>query len=111
MRTQGDKKATTIRLAPDIKTRLENVARVSRKSESSIVEQALTEYFKNHGYNTRYVMGVNDSCFVLIKQEGEHFTVLDQQVRNGVPIETIRERYRARLDSPVELLIEEGDPK
>lgn len=109
MRTPGDKKATTIRLAPEIKSRLENVARLTRSSESSIVETALAEYFKNHGYNTRYIMGANGNCYVLFKQEGETVTVLDQQVRNGVSLLTIRDNYAARFNSPVELVLEEED--
>ncbi len=110
MRTSGDKKATTIRLAPDTKSRLENVARLTKKSESLLVEEALGEYFKNHGYNARYTMGANASCYVLFKQEGDHVFVLDQQIRNGVSLETIRDRYAAKYNAPVDLLIEQ-EPK
>lgn len=111
MRTPGDKKAKTIRLGPDSASRLENVSRLTKKSESSIVEDALCEYFKNHGYNTRYVMGANSNCYVLIKQQGEQFFVLDQQIRNGIPIEIVRDKYAAKYNSPVELLLEQETDK
>lgn len=110
MRSPADKKATTIRLGAVTKTKLENVARITQKSESAIVEQALDEFFKTHGYNTRYVMGASATCYVLFRQDGENITLLDQQVRNGVPLEAVRDAYAARFNSPVELLVE-GETK
>lgn len=110
MRTPGDKKATTIRLAPEVKSRLENVARLTRNSESMVVELALNEYFKNHGYTTQYTMAANDSCYAVFKKDGDIVTVLDQQVRNGIPLEEIRQTYSARFDSPVDLVID-GETK
>lgn len=106
MRTPGDKKATTIRLAPEVKSKLENVARLTRNSESMIVELALTEYFKNHGYTTHYTMTANSLCYALLKKDGDTVTVVDQQIRNGIPLEEIRRTYSARFDSPVDLIID-----
>lgn len=109
MQTSPEKKAKTIRLSLGVSKQLENVARVTNKSESSITEFALTEYFENHGYNTRYVMQANTNCYVLLKYCGDTFSIIDMQIRNGVPLEKVRESYGARFNSPVELLlVEEG---
>lgn len=94
-------------MAPEIKARLENVARVTHNSESSVVETALTEYFKNHGYNTRYVMSAGPSYYVLLKQEAGVFNILEHHVRNGVPLEEIRRAYAAKFNAPIE--VEEAD--
>lgn len=111
MRTPGDKKATTLRLSPEVKSKLENVARLTRNSESLIAETALTEYFKNHGYQTQYTMTANKVCYALTRRDGEKVEFLDMQIRNGVPLEEVRRTYAARFDSPVELIVDEGADK
>ncbi len=109
MRNSTNKTAGTIRFSPDVKTKLVNVARIKNQSESTVVEQALNEYFEKHGFNSRYIMGANAQCYVLFRQDGDHVTILDQQIRNGVPIESIRESYQAKYQASIELLLEK-DP-
>lgn len=111
MRTSGDKKATTLRLTAAVKAQLENVARMQSTSESHVTEVALTEYFKNHGYTTRYVMKASKERYSLIKINGDNIDVLDLQVRNGVSMEAIREAYRSQYQAPVDLVIDEGASK
>lgn len=106
MRVAADKRASTIRFSAEAKSTLSNIARITQRSESQVAEDALLEYAKNHGFNTRYVMTSGPTCYVLIKQEGDHFFVVDQQVRNGVPLDKIRENYAAKYNSPVELFVE-----
>lgn len=110
MRTPGDKKATTVRLTPDTKALLENAARLKKSSESAIAEQAIIEFCRNHGItHTRYMMRASNTCYVLVRQQGDQFEVLDQQIRNGVPIQAIRETYEGRFNSPVDLVIDNGE--
>lgn len=109
MRTPGDKKATTLRLAPGTKRLLELAARIKRTSESAITDLAIQEWCRtNNIADTSYHLGANDNCFVVIKKEGDVFTVLDQQIRNGKSIEAIRAFYESKYQSPVDLLLEEG---
>lgn len=97
---------TCIRLESSTLSKLKEFAKAHEMSMTDIIESALSEYFKNHGFITRYILTASATAYVLVKQEGEHVTVLDQQVRNGIPIQTIRDTYAARYMSPVELLEE-----
>ena len=109
MRTSQDKRATTIRLTADTKALLVNAARIRTTSESVIVEHAIQEFCHNHGItNTRYTMTANNSCYTLIKQDGDHVDVVDMQIRNGVALEQIRQNYASKYNSPVDLVVDEG---
>ena len=109
MRTRVNKETTTIRLLPEVMDLLKRMSQVSRESASQITEKALVEYAKNHGYSlTRYVMTANYSCYVLLRHQGEKVEVLDQQIRNGIPLTEIQATYSRRFDAPIELILDEG---
>lgn len=108
MRTPAEKKAKTLRFSAEGISVLENMARVKQQSESQVAETAIIEYAKSHGFYTRYTMTANKLCYALLKQDGQRTTVVDQQIRNGVPLEDIRQTYAARFNAPVELVLEDG---
>ncbi len=106
MRAAGDKKATTLRFSRETKSLLENISRVTKKSESSIAEEAVSEYAKRHGFNTRYVLRFSNECYVLFKHDGEITTVLDMHAHRGspAPIQELQRHYAAQYNSPIELI-------
>ena len=107
MRTPGDKKATTLRLAPGTKQMLETAARIKRSSESAIADLAIQEWCKERGIgSTRYMLGIGPTCYVLFKAEGDTVTVLEQDLRNGASVEDLRGNYQAKYQAPIDLLVE-----
>lgn len=111
MRTPADKKAKTLRFSAEGISVLENMASMQQQSESYMAEQAIIEYAKNHGLYTRYTMTANKVCYALLRSDGNKTTVVDQQIRNGVPLEEVRQIYISRFKSPVELVLDEGAVK
>jgi group I intron endonuclease len=102
---------TCVRLEPAILTKLKDFSKDHKTSMTDVIEEALQGYFKSHGFNTSYTMRATKSAYVIIRQQDDTVEVLDQQPRNGVPLEEIRQNYAARLNSPIKLVIDEGDQK
>lgn len=110
MRKSRDKKAGTIRFEPATKATLEFVSGLVSKSESAIVDDALIDWFKKHGFDApNYTMKASNTVYSLLRQYGSQAEVIDQQIRNGVPLEEIRQNYSVKYKSPVALVIDAGE--
>lgn len=98
-----EKTVKCIRLDSVIDNQLREFCSVTKKSMSSVVEHALSEYFETHGYTVRYVLNVSNDAYCLLKYQQENMTIVDMQPINGVPLEKIRQEYAAKFNSPIEL--------
>lgn len=108
MRSSGDKRVTTVRLSPETKALLENASRIRKTSESSLIEDAIQDFCKKHGLNTRYVMHASVDCYALVKHAGDTAVIIEQHALNGTSIDDVRHSYEAKFNSPVELLLDKG---
>lgn len=105
----ADKYTTTVRFSERAGHQLKRLAVVLRKSQSQILEEAFSEYCKNHDLTGRFVLSVTPKHQVLLQQDDGGFKVLDVQDRNGMAPEEARQRYAIKLHSPVDLVIQEGE--
>ena len=109
MRNQGEKKVKTLRLPIAASDLLEDAARIKKTSESEIAAHAIAEYCRNHGItSTRYTMRATKTCYVVLRQQGDNVDIVDQQVRNGVSLDIIKESYESKFHAPVDLIIDAG---
>lgn len=104
----ADKRGTTIRLGLSTHERLKRAAYMLRMSQSSIVEEALQEYFKNHNLSGGYQLNLTRSNAVL-QRVGDPSKIVEVTERNGISPQQLQARYETELQEPVLLVVQEDE--
>ena len=105
----ADRKQVAVRLRPEVFGQLQRACSLLYRTQSQIVEESLREYFVNHHLHTIYQVVVDKECVALLKTSDGVPEIVEMRVRNGVPPSALQERYAARLNMPVELVVHEGE--
>lgn len=106
----SEKKVTTVRLVPLTHASLKKAARTFDKSQSEIVEEALSDYFQKYNLLCRYQLHVTSDQIILMRlEETKDPRVVEVSARNGVPPHQLIVQYREKLKEPVDLIQEEGE--
>ncbi len=105
-----EKVAKCLRLPVSVIEYLHAYSKQTGMTLSDIVEESIREYCKTNGIrpSPKYLLKATKDSYVLLKQDGSNSDIVDQQVRNGVSLETIKENYESKFDSPVDLVVDEG---
>ena len=98
---------TTVRLSSQVAEKLKLYSFASHGSQTKVIEKALVEYFESHKLPERYQLNVTKDHTILVRLEGEKASVIEVNLRNGVPIEAIVQKYSSLFRSPVELVLQE----
>lgn len=101
-------KQTTVRLEYDTRVRLQIACSLTNKSQRTIIEEALEEYFRNHNLGERYELTMTAKYTVLSRVGEPRAKIIDVQPRNGLSPEALVQQYREKLRAPVSLIIEES---
>lgn len=104
----SEKLGTYIRLDVLTKDQLKEAARVLDRSQSSISEEALTDWFKKHGFTGTYQLNLTAENVVLMRTGGSP-KIIEVTERNGVPPEEVVDHYRKKLRAPVRLVLQEEE--
>ena len=105
----GDRVTTTVRLSPEVAEKLKLYSFASHGSQTKVIEKALVEYFERHKLPERYQLNVTKDHTVLVRIEGEKASVVEVSPRNGIPAETIAQKYSSLFHSPVELVLQDAE--
>jgi hypothetical protein len=102
-----DRRPTTVRLREELRTGLERAGVALQRSQSSIMEESLEDWLKQHNFYKHYQLTVRGDYIVLAEIDDNHFNVKAVQQKNGTPIEQIAREYSERLNVPVKVIREE----
>jgi hypothetical protein len=103
------RKQVALRLSQTSYDQLQRACFIQRTSQSKLVEDALGEYCLNHNLLASYEVVIDKDCVALLKTGEGKPEILEMRIRNGVSPESLRERYSARLNAPVRLVVKQGD--
>lgn len=106
MAASSDSKTTTVRLSDATKKSLENAARILRKTQNQVMEDALHEYFERHNLIERYEARVFRDEVILLRINGATSKIIDKAPRNGTLDEKIVEQFATTYRAPVDLVKE-----
>lgn len=95
----------TLRLRPDTYAQLQRACGIKGFSQSTLIEQALEEYFYNHGLVTRYIlMQGPDGSSILVSTPSAHVKILECVQPNGtspkVLADKFSDKYQQKIDLP-----------
>jgi hypothetical protein len=104
----SQKRGTHVRLDVLTVDQLKEASRVLDRSQGSIVEEALTDWFKKHNFNGTYQLNVTKWNAVLIRTGGAP-QIIEVTDRNGVPPQEVADAYKKKLHAPVRLVLQEEE--
>jgi predicted DNA-binding protein len=104
----ADKSATTIRLSPPMKIYLKKATTVLMRSQSDIVEDALSEYLEKRGLLSEYQLNLTKDKVYLVKT-GNPSYIIEETYRNGVSPSALQNQYQGKLQANVRLVIQESE--
>lgn len=102
---KSGKEQIGVRVSSDCAKKLHQAAYLLRKSQSTIVEEALLDYFDKNSFKESYQLHVLDNSFILMSVAVDGNPVVRGVVhKNGVPAEQIAKDYEAQLRMPVAIV-------
>lgn len=99
-------KATTVRLRATRRQQLERAAFILQRSQSSIIDEALEDWFRENNFLKRYQLNVGADHLALLEIDGDEVHMKDVRQRNGVPVEQIVREYSNSLNAPISVVEE-----
>lgn len=102
------KVTTTVRLGTATVDTLKKFCRTHRISQTDLMEKALQSFFDANSVE-RYQVSITKDHIVLLKIDDTTAAIVEVTPRNGLTTLQIHEEYRAKLRSPVELVVEKEE--
>jgi len=102
------RRGTTLRLEESVHDQLDSAAHILRKTKAGIVEEALRDYFQKHNIYSVYQLTLTKRNVVLMRMDDPP-RILAVEERNGIPPEKVVQAYSKKLQSPVRLVVQEGE--